>query len=101
MAKRKRRIGNNSNMSDALKNFIDANRLQKGLDKVSIEDAWHSVMGNAISKYTTAIKLDREILYVQLSSSVLREELSYGKTKIIDMINLEMGKQIITKLVLR
>ena len=101
MAKRKRRIGDNGNMSDALKNFIDANRLQKGLDKVSIEDAWHSVMGNAISKYTTAIKLDREILYVQLSSSVLREELSYGKTKIIDMINLEMGKQIITKLVLR
>jgi hypothetical protein len=101
MAKRKRRIGDNGNMSDALKNFIDANRLQKGLDKVSIEDAWHSVMGNAISKYTTAIKLDREVLYVQLSSSVLREELSYGKTKIIDMINLEMGKQIITKLVLR
>jgi hypothetical protein len=101
MAKSKKRIGDNGNMSDALKNFIDANRLQKGLDKVSIEDAWHSVMGNAISKYTTAIKLDREILYVQLSSSVLREELSYGKTKIIDMINLEMGKQIITKLVLR
>ena len=101
MAKRKRRIGDNGNMSDALKNFIDANRLQKGLDKVSIEDAWHSVMGNAISKYTTAIKLDKEVLYVQLSSSVLREELSYGKTKIIDMINLEMGKQIITKLVLR
>ena len=101
MAKSKKRIGDNGNMSDALKNFIDANRLQKGLDKVSIEDAWHSVMGNAISKYTTAIKLDREILYVQLSSSVLREELNYGKTKIIDMINLEMGKQIITKLVLR
>tara|TARA_B100000768_G_scaffold33061_1_gene31626 strand:+ start:206 stop:511 length:306 start_codon:yes stop_codon:yes gene_type:complete len=101
MAKSKKRIGDNGNMSDALKNFIDANRLQKGLDKVSIEDAWHSVMGNAISKYTTAIKLDKEVLYVQLSSSVLREELSYGKTKIIDMINLEMGKQIITKLVLR
>jgi len=101
MAKRKGRIGDNGNMSNALKGFIDANRLQKGLDKVSIEDAWHSVMGNAISKYTTAIKLDREILYIQLSSSVLREELNYGKTKIVGMINQEMGKQIITKLVLR
>ena len=101
MAKRKGRIGDNGSMSNALKGFIDANRLQKGLDKVSIEDAWHSVMGNAISKYTTAIKLDREILYIQLSSSVLREELNYGKTKIVGMINQEMGKQIITKLVLR
>ena len=101
MAKSKKRIGDNGNMSDALKNFIDANRLQKGLDKVSIEEAWHSVMGKAISKYTTAIKLDRKTLYIQLSSSVLREELSYGKSKIITMINEEMGKQIITKLVLR
>lgn len=97
MAKRK---GNNSSMSDVLKGFIDANKLQKGLDRVSIEDAWHSVMGNAISKYTTAIKLDRDVLYIQLSSSVLREELSYGKTKIISMINEEMGKEIITKLIL-
>ena len=101
MAKRKGRIGDNGTMGDALKGFIDANRLQKGLDKVSIGEAWHSVMGKAISKYTTAIKLDRKTLYIQLSSSVLREELSYGKTKIIGMINEEMGKQIIIKLVLR
>lgn len=98
MAKRQ---GDNNSMSDVLKGFIDANRLQKGLDKVSIEEAWHKVMGNAISKYTTAIKLDRDVLYVQLSSSVLREELSYGKTKIIAMINEEMGKKSITKLILR
>ena len=98
MAKRK---GDNSTMGDALKGFIDANRLQKGLDKIAIEEVWHSVMGKAISKYTTAIKLDRDTLYIQLSSSVLREELSYGKTKIITMINEEMGKQIITNLILR
>ena len=97
MAKRK---GNNNTMSDVLKGFIDANKLQKGLDRISIEDAWHSVMGTAISKYTTAIKLDRDVLYIQLSSSVLREELSYGKTKIISMINEEMGKEVITKLIL-
>ena len=40
-------------------------------------------------------------LYVKLSSSVLREELSYGKEKIIKMINEEMGKEVVTKLVLR
>ena len=98
MAKRK---GDQNSMSDVLKGFIETNRLQKGLDNVSIKDAWHKVMGKAISKYTTAITLDRQVLYVQLSSSVLREELSYGKTKIIAMINEEMGKEIINKIILR
>ena len=98
MAKRQRE---NNTISEVLKGFIDANRLQKGLDKVSIQEAWHTVMGNAISKYTTNLSLERDVLYVQLSSSVLREELSYGKTKIISMINEKMGKEVITKLVLR
>ena len=98
MAKRQRE---NNTLSEVLKGFINANKLQKGLDKVSIQDAWHNVMGNAISKNTTAINLERDVLYIQLSSSVLREELSYGKTKIISMINEEMGKEVITKLVLR
>ncbi len=97
----KKRQGEDHSISEVLKSFIDANKLQKGLDKVSIQDAWHTVMGNAISKYTTQIKLDRDVLYVELSSSVLREELSYGKTKIIAMINEEMGKELIHKLVLR
>jgi hypothetical protein len=58
-------------------------------------------MGPAIEKYTTAIKLQNETLFVQLSSSVLREELSYGKEKIINMLNRELGKDLIKKLVLR
>lgn len=97
----KKREGDNHSISDAIKSFINANKLQKGLDKVSIQDAWHHVMGNAISKYTTNIKLERDVLYVQLSSSVLREELSYGKSKIITMINEEMGKEVISKIILR
>jgi len=96
-----KRQGENTSLGDVLKEFIEANRLQTGLDKVSVHDAWHSVMGEAISKYTTAVKLDRETLHVNLSSSVLREELSYGKEKIIQMVNEELGKDLIKKIVLR
>lgn len=98
MAKRK---AENTSMSDVLKDFIQTNRLEKGLDKVDAKEAWQSVMGTAITKYTTQLKLDGDTLYVQLSSSVLREELSYGKEKIVKLLNEEMGKQLIKKLVLR
>ncbi len=96
-----RRNKEESTLGDVIKDFIEANRLQKGLDKISVKEAWHAVMGSAISNYTTAIKLDREVLYVQLSSSVLREELSYGKEKIIKLVNEELGKDLIKKIVLR
>jgi len=98
MAKR-----NNENLSitDALKEFVETNKLEHGLDKVNVADAWINLMGNGVNNYTTAIQLERDTLYVQLSSSVLREELSYGKEKIINMLNESLGKSVIKKLVLR
>ena len=96
-----KRNNDNISLSEALKNFVSENKLEKGLDKVNARDVWTQQMGPAIEKYTTSLKLDRDTLYVQLSSSVLREELSYGKEKIIRNLNEALGKDLIKKLVLR
>ena len=88
-------------ISDALKEFVETNKLEKGLNKVNVVNAWAKLLGNGVNNYTTSVNLERETLYVQLSSSVLREELSYGKEKIINMLNEELGKIIIKKLILR
>lgn len=97
----KKRKNEEMKLSDLLKSFVDENKLDKGLNQVQIKEVWNNQMGPAIEKYTTGIKLKNDVLYVQLSSSVLREELSYGKEKIIRIMNEEMGKDLISKLVLR
>lgn len=98
MAKR-----NNEHISiqDALKEFVETNKLEKGLDKINVADAWANLMGNGVNNYTTAVNLERDTLYIQLNSSVLREELSYGKDKIIKMLNEALGKDLIKKIILR
>ena len=88
-------------ISEALKEFVETNKLEHGLDKVNVQNAWKKMMGNGVNNYTTAVNLQRETLYVELSSSVLREELSYGKEKIINMLNEELGKPLIKKIILR
>jgi len=98
MAKRK---DNSLNMGQALNEFIKSNKLEKGLDKVDAQEAWAKLMGNGVNNYTTAVELRSSTLFVSLSSSVLREELSLGKSKIIALLNDELGKDLITKLVLR
>lgn len=88
-------------LSDALKEFIKENKLETGMDKVNVKDVWVRLMGNGVNNYTTDVQLKNTTLYVSLSSSVLREELSYGKEKIIKMINEELGKELVKGLVLR
>jgi len=99
--KSKKRHNENLSLGDVLKEFVSTNKLQEGLDKVEIKDAWKNLMGNGVNSYTTSVQLKRDTLYVQLSSSVLREELSYGKEKIIDMLNEALGKPLIKTLVLK
>ncbi len=98
MAKRK---NDHLQLGDALKEFIQENKLQKGIDKVEVRDAWAALMGNGVNNYTTSVELQRDTLFVSLSSSVLRQELGLGKSKIIAMLNEELGKDLIKKLVLR
>ncbi len=96
-----KRNNDNKPIEDILKEFVQTNNLQSGLDKVNVREAWANLMGNGINNYTTALELKHETLYVHLSSSVLREELSYGNEKIVKMLNEAIGKEVIKKLVLR
>jgi len=96
-----KRNNDNKPIEDILKEFVKTNNLQSGLDKVNVREAWINLMGNGVNNYTTAIELKHEVLFVQLSSSVLREELSYGNEKIVKMLNESLGKEVVKKLVLR
>lgn len=96
-----KRLSNEGSIGDVLKEFIERNKLQAGMDKINVEKAWKSLMGNGVNSYTKEIVLKGTTLYVSLTSAVLREELSYGKQKIINMINEELRKEVIKDVILR
>lgn len=96
-----KRLSNESSISEVLQTFIEKNKLQHGMDKIDVEKAWKDLMGNGVNNYTKEVVLKGSTLYVSLTSAVLREELAYGKQKIISMINEELRKDIVKDLILR
>jgi predicted nucleic acid-binding Zn ribbon protein len=89
-------------LKNVIGNIIDSsNKLNSGLNNIKVQNLWREVMGNNVNSYTNEIVLKKNTLYVNLSSSVLRQELSFGKQKIIDLLNKELGKTVIKKIVLR
>ncbi|MDG1039504.1 MAG: DciA family protein [Polaribacter sp.] len=87
-------------VKDLMGSFIKENNLSKGMQKLKIEEVWSKLMGQGVASYTDKVQLQNKTLVVSLSSSVLREELSYGKDKIVKMMNEEMGEQLISKVLL-
>ncbi|MGG8495729.1 DUF721 domain-containing protein [Tenacibaculum sp. TC6] len=95
-----KRENDSFSIKDLMGAFIQENNLKKGFQKIHIEEAWAKLMGAGVASYTDEVKLQNGTLFVRLRSSVLREELSYGKDKIVRMLNEEMGEDIVNRLML-
>lgn len=96
-----KRSSNESALGDVLKEIIAANKLQSGIDQVEVAQAWRTVLGNGVNSYTRKVALKGNTVYVELTSSVLREELQYGKDKIIRILNEALGREVVKDVVLR
>jgi len=88
-------------ISKVLDEILESKSLRKGIVDVRINELWYEIMGANITHYTEKIILKGNTLLVSLNSAALRVELSYGKEKIIKMMNKELGSETIKKIVLR
>ena len=91
---------NNNEIKNLLDTFLKKNNLEKGLLDLEVKRAWHELMENGVSNYTTDVSLKNKTLYIKLSSPALKEELSYGKEKLMKLINERFKKKIVQKIVL-
>ena len=91
---------NNSEIINLLNIFLKRNKLERGLLDLEVKKVWHELMENGVSNYTTDVSLKNKTLYIKLSSPALKQELSYGKEKLIKLINERFKKNIVEKIVL-
>ena len=76
-------------------------KLKKGLEKAQIKKLWRDLMSETIDKFTSEITYANGTLNVYLTSSAMREELNRGKDKIINLINQELGEDLIEKIIFK
>lgn len=96
-----RKYNESRNVGSILQNIIQDNKLEQGIQGVLVQESWKKVMGSGIQNYTVDVQLKKHTLYVSLSSSVVRQELSFGKEKIIKMLNEDLNMEVIKELIFR
>ena len=88
-------------ISKVLDEIFHSKALNKGIINAKVRQLWPSLMGENIDRYTEKIIVRNKTLIISLSSAPLREELTYGKEKIVKMINKELGRKLIEKIIFR
>ena len=90
-----------SSLEDLLKKMSNRPKLKKKLDGVEAMDQLDEILGNNLKKYVTDKYFKNGVIYICLSSSVLRNELSMQKQGLISSVNLSIGKKLVKDIVLK
>ncbi len=96
----RRRTGTQS-IAEIIKESLKQQKLNKGLLENRALHYWSAVLGEPIAKATHNIYIRNGILYVELTSSVLRNELVMFKDRIISRLNQAIGEPIVRDIVFR
>jgi len=89
-------------LSEALSDFFDENStLKVKIAEHRAVRGWHEVLGVGVSKYTREVYFSRNVLYVHLTSAVLRAELLMNKEGLIKKINDYAEIPIVRDIVIR
>lgn len=92
---------NEQSIGEVIKQWLKQSNMEEKITEVRINATWEKVMGSDIHKLTERIVYRKRILTVYLRSAPLREELCMARSKIIDMINKEVGVKVIDDLIFR
>ena len=95
------RRSNAEQIGAILRRFLRQNSLESPLNEQRLIDLWPKVLGPTMSRYTRKIYIKNQILYVHLSSAVLRQELMMGRELLIKKLNEGVAANVITNIIFR
>lgn len=88
-------------IAEAVTDYIKEMNLGEKLSEVGVINSWEETVGKAISSRTTKIYIRDHVLYVHLSSSVVRNELLMLRETLREKLNQKAGTEAIKEIVLR
>jgi hypothetical protein len=84
-------------IGEVIKELLNNYDITSKFNEAHIVTSWDKLMGPTVTKYTVSIEVEKRILFVKLSNAALKQELSYSKEKIREMLNKEVGEEVITE----
>ena len=88
-------------LSDVILQVLKEKHLDKPLNEKRLIDSWSIVLGLNIMQYTSELIIKNKVLYVNLTSSVLRHDLFISKEEIKNSLNKCVGAEVIADIVFR
>ena len=93
---------NTQTLGEALRELFEGNRDLRGkILEIRVQRGWRELFGPMVAQYTRELFVKNEVLYVFLTSSVLRNELVLCRERMMKRLNEYAGSEVIKDIMIR
>jgi hypothetical protein len=90
------RRSNTESIGKVIQQFLREEGLETPYNQFRLLKALEEVLGYGISRYIGHTFIKNQTLHVEIKSSVLRQELSAARTRLVSRLNAAVGTQVIS-----
>lgn len=88
-----------SPLADAFKDLLKTYQLEETFQEKVLLASWADLVGKTIADRTTNLYIKDKKLYVKISSGPVKKELQLNKSKVMHLIESQLGTGIIQELI--
>jgi predicted nucleic acid-binding Zn ribbon protein len=95
------RRSNTQSLSEVLRDYVKGTSIERKLKEVDIVQSWEELLGKTIAHYTKNITLKNKILFLEINSSVVKNELFMMREEIRRKLNERAGEELVDKIIFK
>lgn len=92
---------NDQSIKEVLLEWMETYKHRHRFYQSNIRSIWSQKMGTTINGYTRDIRLVKDVVYITIDSASLRQEMTYARQKIKEMLNAELGDNQVREVIIR
>lgn len=86
-------------IGNIIEQLMQEEQLDTQLYEYRASALWPQVVGPGVNRYTVSRDVRQGVMYIRLSSAVLRQELMMGRSLLVKRINEMLGQDVIRDIV--
>ncbi|MBX2917487.1 MAG: DUF721 domain-containing protein [Cyclobacteriaceae bacterium] len=91
--------GNFQHIGQAIQKLLKSYHIKSKFDETNLIASWERLVGKVLAKHTKKLQIRNKVLFVQLDSPSLKNDLVLHKTRILEIFKTEFGPDLLTDII--
>jgi len=92
--------GDARHIGQAISELLNSYHLKTKFDEANLIGSWEKVVGKPVARRTRKVFIRNKVLFVQLDSPAMKQDITLHKSQILEIFQKEFGGDVVSEIVL-